>query len=150
MDPQANANYAAGMIAGLLKSNGGDVHAALSAYNAGSPTATGTKTTWGDGTTLGYADSVMRHYSQLTGTAAPAVVATAPAAAGTTTDPGQAVADKYVNQMMVASLQTMMMTQSSANAASFMAAKNVAPAEAAPSSATSSAALISNTVADDA
>ena len=68
MDPGQNADYAAGMISGLLKRYGGDVHKALSAYNAGSPQATGTTTTWGDGKVLGYADSVLRHYRQLSGT----------------------------------------------------------------------------------
>jgi hypothetical protein len=68
-DPAANADYAAGMLSGLLKRFGGNVREALSAYNAGSPTATGTKTTWGDGETLGYADSVLRHYEQLGGSA---------------------------------------------------------------------------------
>lgn len=67
MDPAQNADYAAGMISGLLKRYGGDVHEALSAYNAGSPTATGTTTRWSDGSELGYADSVMRHYQRLTG-----------------------------------------------------------------------------------
>ncbi|MGB6645869.1 MAG: transglycosylase SLT domain-containing protein [Candidatus Cybelea sp.] len=67
MDPQRNADYAAGMISGLLKRYGGDVHEALSAYNAGSPTATGTRTRWSDGDDLGYADSVLRHYERLTG-----------------------------------------------------------------------------------
>jgi hypothetical protein len=67
MDPAKNADYAAGMLSGLLQKYGGNVHEALSAYNAGSPTATGTTTTWGDGQTLGYADSVLRHESQLTG-----------------------------------------------------------------------------------
>ena len=67
MDPAQNAGYAAGMLAGLLQKYGGNVHAALSAYNAGSPNATGTTTNWG-GTTLGYADSVLQHYAQLTGT----------------------------------------------------------------------------------
>lgn len=69
MDPQANADYAAGMIAGLLRRYGGNVHKALSAYNAGSPNATGTTTPWQDGRTLGYADSVLRHYAQIGGTA---------------------------------------------------------------------------------
>lgn len=64
-DPAANADYAAGMLSGLLKRFGGNVRAALSAYNAGSPTAAGTQTTWGDGQRLGYADSVLRHYAQL-------------------------------------------------------------------------------------
>jgi hypothetical protein len=67
MDPAQNADYAAGMISGLLKRYGGDVHEALSAYNAGSPTATGTTTRWSDGSELGYADSVLRHYQRLTG-----------------------------------------------------------------------------------
>jgi hypothetical protein len=67
MDPGQNADYAAGMISGLLKRYGGDVHEALSAYNAGSPTATGTRTRWSDGSDPGYADSVMRHYERLTG-----------------------------------------------------------------------------------
>jgi hypothetical protein len=67
MDPASNADYAAGMLSGLLKRYGGSVHAALSAYNSGSPTATGTKTRWGDGSDLGYADSVLRHYRQLSG-----------------------------------------------------------------------------------
>ncbi len=71
MDPGQNADYAASMIAGLLKRYGGNIHEALSAYNSGSPTATGTKTTWSDGSTLGYADSVMRHYQQLTGGSEP-------------------------------------------------------------------------------
>jgi hypothetical protein len=67
MDPQANADYAAGMISGLLRRYGGNVHKALSAYNAGDPNATGTITPWQDGRKLGYADSVMRHYAQLGG-----------------------------------------------------------------------------------
>jgi soluble lytic murein transglycosylase-like protein len=68
MRPQANADYAARMISGLLKRYGGDVHKALSAYNAGDPNAAGTTTQWQDGRTLGYADSVLRHYAQLGGT----------------------------------------------------------------------------------
>lgn len=67
MDPQANADYAAHMISGLLKQYGGDVHKALSAYNAGSADARGTVTAWHDGRQLGYADSVLRHYSALAG-----------------------------------------------------------------------------------
>lgn len=65
MNPQANADYAAGMISGLLKRYGGDVHKALSAYNAGDPNANGTVTAWQDGRQLGYADSVLRHYASL-------------------------------------------------------------------------------------
>jgi hypothetical protein len=58
----------------------GDLRAALSAYNAGSPTATGTRTDWGDGAPLGYADSVLRHYARLgSAPAAPAPAAPAPA-----------------------------------------------------------------------
>ena len=66
MDPAQNADYAAGMLAGNLERYGGNVRAALSAYNAGSPTATGTRTDWGDGP-IGYADSVLRHYTRLGG-----------------------------------------------------------------------------------
>ncbi len=69
MDPQQNANFAAGILADNLQRYGGNVKMALSAYNAGSPTATGTTTTWGDGQTLGYADSVMKHYDALGGAA---------------------------------------------------------------------------------
>ncbi|HEY2475893.1 MAG TPA: transglycosylase SLT domain-containing protein [Candidatus Cybelea sp.] len=71
MNPASNANYAAAMLAGLLKRYGGDVHEALSAYNSGSPTAGGTATRWADGSNLGYADSVLRHYARLTGGPAP-------------------------------------------------------------------------------
>lgn len=67
MVPQANADYAARLIAGLLKQYGGDVHKALSAYNAGDPNARGTVTSWQDGQRLGYADSVLRHYAALAG-----------------------------------------------------------------------------------
>ena len=69
MDPGKNAMYAAHMISDDLQRYGGDVHKALSAYNAGSPNATGTTTTWGDGKTLGYADSVLRHFQRLGGEA---------------------------------------------------------------------------------
>jgi len=71
MNPQANADYAAAMIAGLLQRYGGNVHKALSAYNAGDPNATGTVTAWQDGRRLGYADSVLRHYAQISGDDAP-------------------------------------------------------------------------------
>jgi soluble lytic murein transglycosylase-like protein len=67
MDPARNADYAAGMLSGLLKQYGGNVREALSAYNTGSPTAAGTKTQWSDGSDLAYADSVLRHYQRLTG-----------------------------------------------------------------------------------
>jgi hypothetical protein len=82
MEPDQNADYAAGMISGLLKRYGGNVHEALSAYNAGDPDATGTRTRWSDGRNLGYADSVLEHYRRLTGTsvAAPAQPDEPPAA----------------------------------------------------------------------
>jgi hypothetical protein len=67
MDPAKNADYAAGMLQSNLERYGGDVHKALSAYNAGSPNATGTTTDWGDGKPIGYADSVLRHYARLAG-----------------------------------------------------------------------------------
>jgi hypothetical protein len=67
MDPGQNADYAAGLLSSLLTKYGGNVKEALSAYNAGSPSATGTVTTWGDGSRLGYADSVMRHLAMLGG-----------------------------------------------------------------------------------
>ncbi len=67
MDPGRNAEYAAGMIAGLLRRYGGNVRQALSAYNAGDPNAAGTATTWGDGSRLSYADSVLRHLDRLDG-----------------------------------------------------------------------------------
>ena len=67
MDPAQNAGMAASILKGDLQRYGGDVHAALSAYNSGSPTSQGTTTTWADGQTLGYADSVLRHYEQIAG-----------------------------------------------------------------------------------
>jgi hypothetical protein len=67
MDPGKNADAAASILQDDLNRYGGNVKAALSAYNSGSPTAAGTTTTWGDGQTLGYADSVMRHYADLGG-----------------------------------------------------------------------------------
>jgi hypothetical protein len=74
MQPQANADYAARMISGLLQRYGGDVHKALSAYNAGNPNATGTVTQWQDGQELGYADSVLRHYAKIAETTPQALV----------------------------------------------------------------------------
>ena len=70
MDPAANADYAAGMLSGLLQRYG-DVRQALSAYNSGNPHGAGTATRWADGSTLGYADSVLRHYTQLGGPGLP-------------------------------------------------------------------------------
>lgn len=90
MNPGRNADYAAGMLSGLLSRYGGNVHRALSAYNAGSPDAVGTKTQWPDGRRLGYADSVLEHYAALTGSASsPAALqpASAESAAAETGDP---------------------------------------------------------------
>lgn len=78
MDPQANAEYAAGMLSGLMRRYG-SVHRALSAYNAGDPDAQGTVTHWQDGARLGYADSVLRHEAEITGS--------------TSTDPSQSARD---------------------------------------------------------
>jgi hypothetical protein len=65
-DPAANADYAASLLSGLLQRYGGNVREALSAYNAGSPEATGTLTSWSaGGAPLGYADSVLRHQARL-------------------------------------------------------------------------------------
>jgi len=80
MDPGKNADYAAGMLSGLLKEYGGNVHEALSAYNSGSPTAAGTSTRWADGSDLAYADSVLRHERLLTGVAAAQSLQTSPVA----------------------------------------------------------------------
>jgi hypothetical protein len=67
MDPAQNADIAAQILSRNLAQYGGNVKAALSAYNAGSPAAIGTTTTWSDGKTLGYADSVLRHVAELGG-----------------------------------------------------------------------------------
>jgi hypothetical protein len=89
MDPARNADYAAGILASNLQRFGGNLRAALSAYNAGSSTATGTRTDWGDGKPVGYADSVFRHYTRLGGD--PAFVAGgAPQGAAAATDPRDA------------------------------------------------------------
>ena len=81
MDPASNADYAAGMLESNLRRYGGDTRAALSAYNSGSPSAAGTRTDWGDGKPLSYADSVFRHYARLGGS--PAGAAPGGAAPGT-------------------------------------------------------------------
>lgn len=65
MDPAKNADYAAGMLSDLVAKYGGNLHAALSAYNAGSPGAIGTTTDWGDGKPVGYADSVLKHLARI-------------------------------------------------------------------------------------
>jgi hypothetical protein len=85
MDPARNADYAAGLLSGLLQKYGGNVRAALSAYNSGSPSALGSTSNWG-GVTLGYADSVMAHYAQLGGTERDAQI---PELAGTTASVNQ-------------------------------------------------------------
>ncbi len=69
MDPARNAEYAGGMLSGLI-GRYGSVRRALSAYNAGDPNATGTVTQWQDGANLGYADSVLRHEALITGRSA--------------------------------------------------------------------------------
>ena len=74
MDPSTNADYAAGLIAGNLRRYG-NVRAALSAYNAGSPAAAGSRTDWGDGKPVGYADSVLRHFRRLSGDGSAGTVA---------------------------------------------------------------------------
>ena len=80
MDPARNADYAAGMLESNLHRYG-DLRSALSAYNAGSPNATGTRTDWGDGSPLGYADSVFRHYARLSGDSTAAVPSSDPTGA---------------------------------------------------------------------
>jgi len=67
MDPAQNADMAATILHDNLQRYGGNARMAVSAYNSGSPTAPGTLTTWNDGQTLSYADSVFRHYAQLGG-----------------------------------------------------------------------------------
>ena len=103
MDPGANAEYAAGLLSRLVTKNGGDVHAALSSYNAGSPHATGTRTTWGDGSILGYADSVLRHFQRLGGGTTPTTSArdtqvAALADSGAQTDALRALFSKVTSQ----------------------------------------------------
>ena len=71
MDPAANADYAAGMLSGLLNRYGGNMREALSAYNSGAPDAVGTETTWPDGERLSYAESVLKHYAAISGGAVP-------------------------------------------------------------------------------
>jgi hypothetical protein len=95
MDPAQNADYAAQLLHGNLVQNNGKVRAALSEYNAGSPTATGTVTTWADGQSLGYADSVERHYALLGGSQATAAVQ--PASTGD--DPSQDALAAYASSL---------------------------------------------------
>jgi len=56
MDPAKNADYAAGMLSGLLDQYGGNLRSALSAYNSGSA-----------GGAPAYAQSVLEHYSEIAG-----------------------------------------------------------------------------------
>ena len=88
MDPGRNADYAAGILSSNLQRFGGNVREALSAYNAGSPTATGTRTDWGDGKPVGYADSVLRHLARLGGSAAAAAEGSVAASSGSTQGSG--------------------------------------------------------------
>lgn len=120
MDPAQNADYAASMISGLMSRFGGNVREALSAYNTGSPTATGTTTNWG-GKTLAYADSVLAHVAQLSGTRdaqiadlpetsasvnSLASLATAQTAAGATPSGDSVAASTVAVQMPAAHAQT--------------------------------------------
>jgi len=104
MDPAANADYAAGMLHGLIAKFGGNVHEALSAYNSGSPNSSGTKTTWGDGQTLGYADSVLRHYQQLGGSTG-SLSGMGPSGPVEPGDPGD---PSSLEESVIAELQTLM------------------------------------------
>lgn len=92
MDPASNADYAAGMLESNLHRYGGDVRAALSAYNSGSPHATGTLTDWGDGKAISYADSVFRHYDRLGGDSAAAGSGPAPPSGAAAADPRDSAA----------------------------------------------------------
>jgi hypothetical protein len=128
MDPAKNADYAAGMLSGLLATYGGNVHMALSAYNSGSPTATGTTTNWG-GTVLGYADSVLAHYAQLGGSG-PTGAASATALAAR----DAAIPDLGATTASANSLQTMasLLAGQSPNAALLSTATAEDPANPAP------------------
>jgi Transglycosylase SLT domain len=92
MDPARNADYAAGMLESNLHRYGGDVRAALSAYNSGSPSASGTLTDWGDGKAVSYADSVFRHYERLGGDPASPASGSATPGAAATPDPRDSAA----------------------------------------------------------
>jgi hypothetical protein len=103
MDPGRNADYAAGILSSNLQRFGGNVREALSAYNTGSPTATGTRTDWGDGKPLGYADSVLRHLARLSGggsTAVQAAAATASTAAPASDDSNAVNALQTLSQQL--------------------------------------------------
>jgi hypothetical protein len=115
MDPAKNADYAAGMLSKLLQRYGGDAHKALSAYNAGSPNATGTLTQWGDGRKLGYADSVLRHYARLG--AATATTATAPLASAQSSADAQSLMDEILGEIQqVNQLQSLSQSSPSGSA----------------------------------
>jgi hypothetical protein len=116
MDPAQNADYAAGMLRGLMDRYGGDSHKALSAYNAGQPNAVGTTTRWGDGKVLGYADSVMRHYQRVAGcespTAATSPTSQADPVAASSPAPalemalGEAIAERFATSANINTLST--------------------------------------------
>lgn len=97
MDPASNADYAAGMLHELI-GRYGNVKAALSAYNAGSPTASGTRTQWPDGERLGYADSVMRHYEDIAGSSGAPQAVPAPSTAAMPQLPAPAQPQSYRRQ----------------------------------------------------
>ena len=120
MDPARNADAAATILAGNLRQTHGDVREALSLYNTGSPSAAGTSTTWADGRSLGYADSVLRHEASL----------------GSLGD--ELVADSRENSSDVNALQRM----SGARVASSATAVAVATQPAAGAPASSAAALV--------
>ncbi|MBV8579508.1 MAG: transglycosylase SLT domain-containing protein [Candidatus Eremiobacteraeota bacterium] len=64
-DPAYAADVAARMLSDNLRIRHGNMHEALSMYNAGSPHAVGTRTRFPDGEILGYADAVERRVGSL-------------------------------------------------------------------------------------
>lgn len=100
MDPGRNADYAAGILSSNLQRFGGNVREALSAYNTGSPTATGTRTDWGDGKPVGYADSVLRHLARLTGGESAAAAAAASTTASASDGAGAVNALQALSQQL--------------------------------------------------
>jgi hypothetical protein len=62
LDPQANANYGAALLAQTIKDNPGNLNAAILCYNA---CGTSQITVWPDGAQMLYADSVLRHEALL-------------------------------------------------------------------------------------
>jgi hypothetical protein len=100
MDPAQNADYAAATLRRLLDRHDGNVREALHDYNAGSERFASTTTTWSDGKTLSYEDSVLRHETDLRaylargGRATPA----APRAVALATDYTQPHADRIFGE----------------------------------------------------